>query len=81
MKNLHLVGARALRSNFAPSIGCCPMKKAKYAEEFCLMSISNKSYPVGSLLIESNVSDPKFAGSPEAPAHESPGNVPDPLVP
>ena len=33
MKNLHLAGARALRSNFAPSIGCCPMKKAMYAEE------------------------------------------------
>ena len=33
MKNLHLAGARALRNNFAPSIRCYPMKKARYAEE------------------------------------------------
>ena len=32
MKNLHFPGASVLWSTLAPSIGCCPLKKAKYAE-------------------------------------------------
>ena len=66
MKNLHFAGARVLRRSLAPSTGCWPMKKERYAEavvktlsdvhfqKMCPLSSHQAVYPLLGPIWESN---------------------------